>query len=89
MEKCPRVCHVAYSLICHNPCDVLSSVWHRGSNLSLGLDTPLELLTGTLEAPGIVCKTVSVQFEFVSVCEHMHIFLHRDLALHGRSTAET
>lgn len=80
MEKCPRAFCVAYSVICHNPCDVLSSVWHRGNNLLVWvIDTLLEVLTGTSEAPGIARRTECAVY--VSVWEHMCIFLHRDHCL--------
>lgn len=88
MEKCPRAFCVAYSVICHNPCDVLSSVWHRGNNLLVWvIDTLLEVLTGTSEAPGIARRTECAVC--VSVWEHMCIFCTGIIVLHGRSTAET
>lgn len=81
MEKCPRAFCVAYSVICHNPCDVLSSVWHRGDNLLVWvIDTLLEVLTGTSEAPGIARRTECAVCVCKCVGAHVH-FLHRDHCL--------
>lgn len=73
MEKCPRAFCVAYSVICHNPCDVLSSVWHRGDNLLVWvIDTLLEVLTGTSEAPGIARRTECAVCVCKCVGAHVH-----------------
>ena len=64
--------------MCHNACDVLSSLWHKEMISVWAIDTVLEVLSGTSEAPRIICRIVSVR---LYECECTCIFLQMDHCL--------